>query len=155
MGLRAGRPRSAMIILSSRPTRFPKSVVSAIKAGHSRRKSAFMPRPLNRRLSISVSLTKSSDPRCGRCDFRHNTSRVCGATAEQKTRTCQCGEESARCGTLSTPLQHSVLSPSASPFPTSLTSSDTLSRSRVISRAALNRFRAAAHHTWNDAPATA
>ena len=59
----AGGPRRAITASSSRPTRAPDNEVSATNARHSRVKSSTIARMRNRRLSVSVSLTKSSDQR--------------------------------------------------------------------------------------------
>src|SRR5438270_8964067 len=56
-------PRRAITASSSRPTRAPDNEVTAINAMHSRVKSSTTARMRNRRLSVSVSLTKSSDQR--------------------------------------------------------------------------------------------
>jgi len=58
-----GLPRRATIASSSRPTLAPESEVSATSARHSRVKSSTTGSMRNRRLSVSVSLTKSSDQR--------------------------------------------------------------------------------------------
>lgn len=58
-----GRPRRAITASSSGPTRAPDREVSATNAMHSRVKSSTTARIRNRRLSVSVSLTKSSDQR--------------------------------------------------------------------------------------------
>src|SRR5665213_3105610 len=58
-----GLPRRVMTASSSRPTRAPDKDVSATSVRHSRVKSSTTARMRNRRLSISVSLTKSSDQR--------------------------------------------------------------------------------------------
>ena len=59
----SGRPRRAITASSSRPTLAPDSDVSATRAMHSRVKSSTTASMRNRRLSVSVSLTKSSDQR--------------------------------------------------------------------------------------------
>jgi hypothetical protein len=58
-----GLPRLAMAVSSSRVTRAPDSEVSAIRTMHSRVKSSTTASMRNLRLSVSVSLTKSSDQR--------------------------------------------------------------------------------------------
>jgi hypothetical protein len=59
----AGQPRQAITASSSRPTRAPDNDVSATNAMHSRVKSSTTASIRKRRLSASVSLTKSSDHR--------------------------------------------------------------------------------------------
>jgi len=58
-----GLPRIAMMVSSSRATRAPESEVSATSARHSRVQSSTTASARNRRPSVNVSETKSSDQR--------------------------------------------------------------------------------------------